>query len=191
MTTEYKLAVTREQGQLLLQVTNMFGLPEKLGDSLTFPIAERRAANKDVQRLYNVLRAKSPLLISKRKVCFGSKEGWEENVEMDQNGRPVFGMRIVAGREHEEFDLQIDPYVLSGIRWCLLISAHPASLILKPASVQVEVVEPLTSRIRATKWLERMTGEDKAERKQVDLDEASDDVGALTEILGKPPVAPG
>jgi len=186
MTVEYSLALTIEQGQMLLQTANVFGMPEKLGDT-TFSTAERRAANKDVQRLYSALRAKSPLLIAKRRVCFGPKEAWEEALESTPQGPvPTWKIKdqVVNGTLwiHQEVPLKFDQYILSGARWCLLICQHPASPILKPASTQEEIIEPLASRLRATKWLEKQTGLDKADRKVVELDGAQDDISGLKEI---------
>lgn len=148
------LSLTIEEGQALFQISSTFSLPEKLGES-TYSIADRSISGDEVRLLYRELRARSPLSQkAERWQMFGPEDAWEEVT--NEGGK--IGYKMKPRRKDEIVSIRVTDDILSGITWCLLVSIHPASQVLKNLTTQEEILWPLADKIKRTKILRESIG---------------------------------
>jgi hypothetical protein len=154
MTNGKNLSLTLEEGQALFQISATFSLPEKLGES-TYSIADRAIAGDEVRLLYRELRSRSPLSQqAERWQMFGPKEVWDEVT--NEGGK--IGYKMKPAMKDDIVSVKVSDDILSGITWCLLISVHPASQVLKNLTTQEEILWPLADKIKRTKILRESIG---------------------------------
>ena len=148
------LSLTLEEGQLLFQISSVFSLPEKLGES-TYSIADRAISGDEVRLLYRELRSRSPLSQkAERWQMFGPEDAWDEVT--NEGGK--IGYKMKPSRKDEIVSVKVNDDILSGITWCLLVSLHPASVMLKNLTTQEEILWPLADKIKRTKILRESVG---------------------------------
>ena len=154
ITNGKNLSLTMEEGQVLFQVSSIFSLPEKLGES-TYSIADRAIAGDEVRLLYRELRTRSPLAQkAERWQMFGPEIAWDEVTE----GGNKIGYKMKPSMKDEIVSVKVNEDILSGITWCLLVSLHPASVMLKNLTTQEEILWPLAEKIKRTKILRESVG---------------------------------
>lgn len=154
ITNGKNLSLTMEEGQVLFQMSSVFVLPEKLGDS-TYSIADRAISGDEVKLLYRELRSRSPLSQkAERWQMFGPEDAWDV---VNNEGEKV-GYKMKPSRKDDIVTVKVNDDILSGITWCLLVAVHPASVMLKNITTQEEILWPLADKIRRTKILRESIG---------------------------------
>lgn len=152
-----KLALTVEQGQLLLVISSGFSLPEKLGTD-SYTIADRAVAGDEVRKLYRELKSRSPLTsFPQRWQRFGPVFDGEVEIWHEVKGESgMVGHRLV----NPDFEVSIntDSDIVSGIVWCLILGVHPASPSAQSLSHQETVLWPIAERIKMTSVIRQTIG---------------------------------
>ena len=149
-----KLSLTLEEGQVLFSISAVFALPEKLGDT-TYSIADRAISADEVRLLYKELRSRSPLSQQpERWQMFGPVEAWSEVT--NEGGK--IGYKMKPELKDDIVQIRVNDDILSGITWCLLVSVHPASSMLKNLTTQEELLWPLAEKIRRTRIIRESIG---------------------------------
>lgn len=75
--SEKTLKLTVTEGQNLFAVSLGFSLPEKIGER-KYGLQERSLADRQVGKLFVILRSMSPLYTGpKKSVIFGPEDAWE------------------------------------------------------------------------------------------------------------------
>lgn len=148
------LGLTLEEGQFLFATASTFSLPERMGE-ITYSVADRAIAGDEVRLLYRELRSRSPLSQRpERWQMFGHVEAWSEVT--NEGGR--IGYKMKPDRKDDIVQASVNEEVISGIVWCLLISVHPASAMVKNITTQEEVLWPIASKIKRVKVIREAIG---------------------------------
>lgn len=170
--SEKVVTVTVAEGNNLFQISLGFALPEQLGDK-KYSIAERALADRQVGKLFLLLRRESPIYTGpKRAAAFGPESAWEKF----EGKSGLENYRIVDPDKTVELTLKKD--IKSGAIWCLLLMLHPQSRVVLSAGQQAETVWPLAEKLGCVRMLRDEVGlpdEEASEKSPWDKRKADED----------------
>lgn len=147
-----KLELTVEEGNALLEIACLFGLPEKLGDQ-TYTVGDRSMAADEVMAFRREIRAWSPLLQSeKRYKRFGPAEAWTEvKSDAGQIGHKLIKPLMTVG-------IRVDEEILGGLLWCALVALHPSSNVCQIIERQQDLFWPVVKKAGKTRTMREQIG---------------------------------
>lgn len=143
-----KVTITCEEGNFLIRMSAGFGLPEKLGETQKYSVAERACAGEEVRKLFKELKKHSPMTKKpERWILFGPEDNFREIKGEDGN----IGWRMANLNEEVEIELNAD--AMSGAVWCMVLALHPMSPVVKSVGQQEDIIWPLAEKLKKVKVL--------------------------------------
>lgn len=157
MGEEMKVKLTCEEGDILLQMSAGFALPEKIGDQ-KFTVGDRAVAGDEVKELYTELRAHSPMMMTKKRIRrFGpagnivkkvTKEDGEEIESYEYKDREL------------EVEVRLNEDAVSGVMWCVLAAVAPApeGKLAMGVELQTELFWPIAKKLDRVEAVRELVG---------------------------------
>lgn len=143
--------LTFMEGQFLLRYSSTVTLPDSVG-SEKFEAWEQDNANDQIRTLRKDLRAQSPILREKRKLCFGGSDNWKpkktkvmcQKCDREQISEQESYDMIDPERE---FDVVLSGDAIQGTWYCLYLATSAKSPFLGTMAEIDEVVWSLAAKL--------------------------------------------